>query len=178
MSSDPRIEPREIVPADMAEGAIVPPPAGSVEPYNPLSAGLRRWANFGKGGEMTDLESVMLSKAYGETDLKPDQLIGREFQIKWALVRPSQVLDKETGELYSYDRVILYDETGTCVHFGSAGVVQSLAVLVACHGAGPWEPPLRVRLVQSSTRSGGRWYQLAYVGRAARPRAGKGADRA
>lgn len=65
------------------------------------------------------------------------------------------------GEVIATPRTVFISRDGQTLSFVSESVIDCLADLVKYFGAGPWNPPLGLRVRQSQTRKGFRIYSLS-----------------
>jgi hypothetical protein len=96
-------------------------------------------------------------------DFKGDDVIGRELELYGVYAAPILIHKEATGEVMPCLRTVLVLWGGKTVGFVSQGMADSLADLMAGHGKGPWNPPLKVRLRQVPLQDAKRTYRLELV---------------
>jgi len=107
---------------------------------------------------LTDLQPMertrILGLALGKSDLSRDDLTNRTIDVRHWVAHVVPVVDDETGVAKPAIRVVLITPEGITAGFVSSGVAHSLRLIIDGVGAGPWNPPLKLRVVTQSTRAG------------------------
>lgn len=111
-----------------------------------------------------------LARHLGGADAaKLSKEINTTLKVAHVLVHRVNVIT-EDGEEIEADRCVLIGPDGEAFACVSEGVRKSIQILGAVVGIPPWSPPLELRVVQTETRSGRRFFQLLPV---ATPATGK-----
>lgn len=110
-----------------------------------------------------DERSLILSIIDGE-EIKGQSVIGSIIYLSHYIMHPAEVLDKKTGELVDAIRTLLIQPDGPPISFVATGILKSIARIAwkVQHNP-PFDPPVKVKLVQRGTGSGGRTYKLMPV---------------
>jgi len=99
----------------------------------------------------------------GDT-LQFEDVIGCELELTDFICHPVTLTNRETGEEFAAVRTILIAADGQAVSTCSPYVLQSLSRIGWAHGnMPPWEPGIRVKLVQQSTKGKKRVFKLRAV---------------
>lgn len=107
-------------------------------------------------------KATLLMALQGENASLGD-MIGEEIEISHLVVHNVEVLDEDTGELLERDRIVIVQPDGTMLSAVSQGIRKSVQLLCALYRLPPYDPPLRVKIVQTNTKRGRRLYQLLPV---------------
>lgn len=107
--------------------------------------------------------ALVLELIEGPCD-RADDAIGQPFELSDYICHAVELTDPETGEVTEAVRTLLLRPNGIPIGVVSTGVLRSLGRLgwVTGHEP-PWDPPLKVRLVQQATKNGRRTFKLAPV---------------
>ena len=81
-------------------------------------------------------------------------VIGEVIEVEHVLAHRVDMIDEETGEVTTGDRVILVDRNGRSFAGVSVGVRKSLQFIMALYGMPPWTPELKLRVGQIETKRG------------------------
>lgn len=106
----------------------------------------------------------MILKALGDADYDADSLEGRPIRVSNLLTKRAMRVDPESSEVATWVRAVLIAADGTTVAFGSSGVIESLANIIALYGMPPWHPELVVKLAVSKIGGGHKFYRLELAG--------------
>lgn len=88
-------------------------------------------------------------------------LIGQVFELGHYIVHPVELRDDESGEVTQAARIVLPQSDGPPIAFVSDGVIKSIAKIAWAIGREPpYDPPVKVRLKQLSSRGGRRYFKL------------------
>ena len=101
--------------------------------------------------------------ALGSADLKAENMIGKRFTIRAALVQGVHLVNDKTGELQPKHRTVFLLDDGSTIGFCADSIVKYLQCMTIMRGPGPWEPGITVELRQRSTQAGRRVYELALI---------------
>src|SRR5690349_18881753 len=121
-------------------------------------------------------DRIAYASARSKADMDAGQMIGKEFTIRAYVIHPAITYDQKTGEEIRFDRTVIITGDDKTIAFGAVSILKAISGLcVVTRSRGPWNPPLRVRLEQIPTRTGGRIFELRYLGvdRDAREKGGK-----
>lgn len=80
--------------------------------------------------------------------------INKEIDVVDYLVEMTEIANEETGEVSTVPRCVLIDAKGESYQAVSVGVANALAKLVMVCGPATWEPALKVRVKQQTTKRG------------------------
>lgn len=136
------------------EGATAPvTTAGSIFD-NQGDFGLQLWSSF-PPDEAGKVIGLVQGKA---TPLS--ELIGKEIAVRHIVAHRVELVDEDTGEISTGDRIVLVDSAGQAYGSVSDGIRRSLSLIMQVYGKPPWTPPLRLSVDQLNTRKGRRTYVL------------------
>lgn len=103
--------------------------------------------------------SIIDSECHAGSDL-----IGSEMYVGEYIVHPVALTDDETGEQVIARRLVLPQPDDIPVAFVSEGCIKSLERISWAVGRQPpWDPPVKVRLIQKKTSRGRRTFLLVPV---------------
>lgn len=97
---------------------------------------------------------AMMTKLHGKADLDADALGSDPFLMKHFFAHVVELRNQQSGELTESIRLVLIDPEGKTISFCSQGAVDSLDLIRSCLGDGPYDPPVKVRVVRQKTRGG------------------------
>lgn len=96
---------------------------------------------------------ALASKCMGKSDFSGEEAMGQTWDVAHVFCHQVELADAETGQVADAVRTVLVDPAGATLAFCSQGVFKSLAQLAALRGGPPpWDPPLRIKIVQQRTR--------------------------
>lgn|SRR5438552_7847459 len=100
-----------------------------------------------------------------EADSRPmSELIGQEIYFGDYIFHPVELENPDTGEIAEGIRTVLIQPEGLPVACVSVGVLQSIKRIVSqMRSLPPYDPPVKVRVIQKTTRQGRRTFKLAPV---------------
>lgn len=116
-----------------------------------------RTSNF-DGDNMQKMRLEML--ATGPSVEKADKILGNILEVVYYYAHPVDIAVNNTGEVRPAVRVVLIDKDSKAYGFVSEGIARSLATLIFYLGQKPWNPPVKMKITQSSTRKGNRIYNI------------------
>ena len=97
----------------------------------------------------TKEEKKELFNALEKCDVRLNDCIGQEIEIKDIYCESKQVVDEETGELKNKFRTIIFDENGQTYATGSYGIFNVIARIIKSFGyPTDWSEPLKVKVVK------------------------------
>jgi Phage Single-stranded DNA-binding protein len=102
----------------------------------------------------------IMSQAQSASAADRDRARTEPFLATYYVCHLVEMTDDRTGELLNLPRTVFVAPDGSAVPFVSMGVMDSLELLVASLGAGPWDPPLKLSVRESKTRKGRNICQL------------------
>lgn len=102
----------------------------------------------------------LVVKCMGNSDLKGSDAINLVFPTANVLAHAVEIIDQGTGMVQQMLRCVLVGKDGRTLAFVSAGITQSLRVILGLYGKGPWEPELLLRVKQVPTRRGFKTFVL------------------
>lgn len=117
----------------------------------------RSWDNF--DGDPPD-KWRLSALATGPGCLSYGDLNNEPFLVKYFYAHEVEIENSETRDLVSVMRVVLISPDLHAVATVSDGVWLGLVRLVEFMGSGPYDPPLKVKLVESKTNKGRRMVSL------------------
>lgn len=100
--------------------------------------------------------------AQGVAVAGPDA-IGKEIDVRYWLVHPTEKVDDHTGEVTPAERLILSDGNGLVISTSSGVALQAWNLIAGMLGDGPYDPPMRVALREGRARSGNKFTTLVAV---------------
>lgn len=83
-----------------------------------------------------------------------DDHMGEVLEIVNIAAHPVTLTDELTGEIIEALRVVLIDKNGKNYDAVSQGIVSSLQKIFGIVGVAPYEPALKIKVVQQKTRKG------------------------
>jgi hypothetical protein len=98
-------------------------------------------------------------KATGPDSLCGGDMIGQKIKCKYWYAHNVEIEDKD-GQLINTPRVVLIAEDGTSVRFASAGVFDTLRMIVKYYGRKPFVPQMSCEIKQVKTRKGNKMLVL------------------
>lgn len=113
-------------------------------------------------GEGRELLSA-ITKINGPDSPEMESVLADEFPLTYFYARPVEMILSSTGELGRQTRVVLVTADLEHASSMSQGVVTSLGDIITFLGAGPWKPPIRVKLTSNRTRSGRNAHSLVVI---------------
>ena len=99
------------------------------------------------------------SKCNGSEVQPGGEHLGEVINLRYWYVFPVQ-FESIDGEVTSGLRTVLVSAEGQTFGFGSTGIATSLLRAVQAYGPGPYEQPIALRITQTSTRKGRRFFRL------------------
>lgn len=112
----------------------------------------------------TEKEKKELFNALESCDALLNDCVGQEIEIQDMYIEEKQVLDKETGELKTKYRTILFDKSGQTYATGSYGIYNILKKIVQIYGLPTnWEKPLKVKVAKRPIGNGKQSLTLTLV---------------
>lgn len=97
-----------------------------------------------------------LLNALETCDVKLNDIVGQEITIKNVYIekRPNAI-DKETGEVKTKYRTIIFDEDGKTFVTGAYGIFNILKkIFTICGTPESWDEPLKVKVIKPSIGNG------------------------
>lgn len=114
--------------------------------------------------QVTDQDRRTILNIIEGDALKGESLIGSELYLGDYIIHPITLEDTETGEMVDAARTLLVQPSGPPVAFASVGVLKSIARIAwSVQHPPPFDPPIKVRLVQKPAGKGKRVYKLIPV---------------
>ena len=88
-------------------------------------------------------------------DILLNDCVNNEIELKDIYIEERQVVDKETGEVKTKFRTILFDVNGQTYATGSYGIYNILSKIVKIYGLpDTWEKPLKVKVAKKPIKDG------------------------
>lgn len=107
------------------------------------------WASF---KVETHAEKVKIYNGVGNPDKKLSDCIGQTVLLKDLYVEMATMTNKETGEIETAPRIVMFDKDGTSYQAVSYGIFNALKRLFDVFGTPDcWESPLAVTVKQITT---------------------------
>lgn len=135
----------------MIEGTVMQDFDTFDEPYVSIKSASR--------ADQVKLYNVMNSQA----DAKLNDMVGQKISVKDVVVMKRGQIDKSTGEIDSYIRIILVDKNGKTYSTGSIGIFRALKQAFAMFGEPTWDEPVTFEIAQAKTRGGNNMLTLKAV---------------
>jgi Phage Single-stranded DNA-binding protein len=104
-----------------------------------------------------------IAVACGPDCLDYDDAKNKELALVDYYCHEVQLANDQTGNIDTCIRVVLFDAEGFAYAFVSKGIYDSLRSLVMVMGRGTFNPPVKVRIVESKTRSKRTFYSIVPV---------------
>lgn len=101
-----------------------------------------------------------ISLATGPEVKSIDKLHPPEIDLKSFYVHQIQVAKETPGEYADAIRCVLIDRNGSAHGFASDGIASDLARLISAFGMGPYDPPIKIKVVPFETRRGRTAYSI------------------
>ena len=105
------------------------------------------------------LEQLCKGKQCG----KADDLLGKMTEIRYVYFHPCEIVDAEDGEVSTMIRTVIMTPDLKATGFVSAGVATSMMGLFKLFDGKPFEPAVKVKIEQKTTRLGRRIYVVEPV---------------
>lgn len=103
----------------------------------------------------TEEEKKEMFNALESCDILLNDCVNNEIDLKDIYIEERQVVDKETGELKTKFRTILFDVNGQTYATGSYGIYNILSKIVKIYGLpDTWEKPLKVKVAKKPIKDG------------------------
>lgn len=103
----------------------------------------------------TEEEKKEMFNALESCDILLNDCVNNEIELKDIYIEERQVVDKETGELKTKFRTILFDVNGQTYATGSYGIYNILSKIVKIYGLpDTWEKPLKVKVAKKPIKDG------------------------
>lgn len=121
-----------------------------------------KWRDLHPGGDTTllrtsypcatEADRAKVIELIESQDVPGESMIGQELSISDYIVHPVQITDEATGEVADAIRCILPQPDGRLVAFVSTSILEGINRLAFVRQSlPPWEPAIRVRLIQVRT---------------------------
>lgn len=112
----------------------------------------------------TESEKKNLFNALESCDALLNDCVGQEIEIEDIYIEEKKVIDKETGELKTKFRTIIFDVSGQTYATGSYGIYNILKKIVQIYGLpNTWEQPLKVKVAKRPIGNGKQSLTLTLV---------------
>lgn len=103
----------------------------------------------------TEEEKKEMFNALESCDILLNDCVNNEIDLKDIYIEERQVIDKETGEIKTKFRTILFDVNGQTYATGSYGIYNILSKIVKIYGLpDTWEKPLKVKVAKKPIKDG------------------------
>lgn len=103
----------------------------------------------------TEEEKKEMFNALESCDILLNDCVNNEIDLKDIYIEERQVIDKETGEVKTKFRTILFDVNGQTYATGSYGIYNILSKIVKIYGLpDTWEKPLKVKVAKKPIKDG------------------------
>lgn len=103
----------------------------------------------------TEEEKKEMFNALESCDILLNDCVNNEIDLKDIYIEERQVVDKETGEVKTKFRTILFDANGQTYATGSYGIYNILSKIVKIYGLpNTWEKPLKVKVAKKPIKDG------------------------
>ena len=103
----------------------------------------------------TEEEKKEMFNALESCDILLNDCVNNEIELKDIYIEERQVVDKETGEVKTKFRTILFDVNGQTYATGSYGIYNILSKIVKIYGLpNTWEKPLKVKVAKKPIKDG------------------------
>lgn len=103
----------------------------------------------------TEEEKKEMFNALESCDIVLNDCVNNEIELKDIYIEERQVVDKETGEVKTKFRTILFDVNGQTYATGSYGIYNILSKIVKIYGLpDTWEKPLKVKVAKKPIKDG------------------------
>ena len=119
-----------------------------------LFSGIKNNVYCSKSAESEE-EKKELFNALESCDALLNDCVGQEISIKDLYIEEKQVVDKDTGELKTKYRTIIFDENGQTYATGSYGIYNIIKKIVQIYGLPEtWENSLKVKVAKRPIGNG------------------------
>lgn len=102
----------------------------------------------------TEEDKKELFNALESCDVLLNDIVGTTIDVKDIYVEEREVVDKETGEMKTKFRTILFDKDGKTYATGSYGIYNVLKKIVGIYGLPTWKKPLQVKVAKRPIGNG------------------------
>jgi hypothetical protein len=96
---------------------------------------------------------LFLLQAMQSCEFDAQTLPNQQMEVTHVVAHIIHIEDMNTQEPVEATRVVLIDDSGASCGFVSAGVKDSIRLLIAAYGEPPWIPPLLIEVKERQTRS-------------------------
>lgn len=103
----------------------------------------------------TPTGKAVAMKAFGDSDFDSEDVINQEIAISDVLLQVIELVDTKTGEIGEHVRSVLISPQGETFGFVSKGVYSCVKGMAAVYGYPPWQPPIKLKVIQRATRNKG-----------------------
>jgi hypothetical protein len=104
-----------------------------------------------------------IATACGSGTIKSNDSTGKAIDIKYYFAHRVPMEDSKTGEYIDQLRIVLVDKEDKYYSFVSAGIADSLNLLIGVFGNGPWTEPMEHKIAQTRTNADRNMLSLAPV---------------
>ena len=101
--------------------------------------------------------------ACGSAPMKSTESTGRVVDLQYYFAHRVLMTDPKTGEEFDQLRIVIFDKNGDTYSFASAGIADSLNLIIGVFGNGPWSEPMEHKITSSRTNSGRNMLSLVPV---------------
>lgn len=113
----------------------------------------------------TEADMVAIAAVIDAEEIDKTGHVGEEYELTHWLAHPVVYLSRSTGEYVSSIRVVYPLADGRVIGGSGKPMIESIQRLtVMARRAPPWDPPIRVRLIQRGAGEDGRTFKLLYIG--------------
>lgn len=103
----------------------------------------------------TEEEKKEMFNTLESCDILLNDCVNNEIELKDIYIEERQVVDKETGEVKTKFRTILFDVNGQTYATGSYGIYNILSKIVKIYGLpDTWTKPLKVKVAKKPIKDG------------------------
>jgi hypothetical protein len=89
-----------------------------------------------------------------------DSQVGQTWPTQYIVAHWCESVDDASGIVDRYPRYVFIRADGRSIDTTSAHIGQDIALIRACRGDGPWDPPLPIRPMRVKTRRGYTMHRL------------------
>lgn len=105
----------------------------------------------------------MLIAVHGPASGRVSEKINQVIPVKWFYCHYVERSDRETGEVRIEPRLLLFGPDRQAVVTTGVAVREAFGSILRYLGAGPWEPPLHVRISAVQGGNSFKYHVLSYV---------------
>lgn len=110
-----------------------------------------------------DRAHAIISRAMAKADFELAESANAVLEVTGYFAHVVPITIEETGEIQPRARVVLITREGKTLAWTSANTTKYWVMIMGLKGQGPWNPPIRVKVVAYKGKKAGHWYSLELI---------------